>query len=42
MHPDNKITLEWVKTKDGGMALIFDGRTWKIFAQEAKTQDKTL
>ena len=41
MHPANKITLEWVKTEDGGMTLIFDSRTWKIFTQQAKAQDKT-
>jgi hypothetical protein len=42
MHsePDKKLTLEWVKAKDG-IALVFDRRTWKIFEGAARARDDT-
>jgi hypothetical protein len=39
--PDNKLTLEWMPMKDGGMALVFDAKTWNVYRDVAKSQDKT-
>jgi hypothetical protein len=38
---DRKLSLEWVKTKDGRVALVFDQGTWRVFEETAKARDKT-
>jgi hypothetical protein len=38
--PDNRLTLEWVKSADG-VALVFDPRTWKVFEEAAKAREQS-
>jgi hypothetical protein len=40
-EPKNKLTLEWVKTDDGRVALVFDARTWKVFEDAARSREQS-
>ena len=38
--PDNKLSLEWVKARDG-MALVFDNATWNVFKDVANRREQS-
>ncbi len=38
--PDNRLSLEWVKGRDG-VALVFDKRTWKVFEEAARAREQS-
>jgi len=41
MSGGNKLTVEWVKLREGARALVFDAKTWAVYEEAAKTKGKT-
>jgi hypothetical protein len=41
MSGGNKLTLEWVKLREGSRALVFDAKTWAVYEEAAKARGKT-
>ena len=41
MRDGNKLTLEWVKLREGARALVFDAKTWAVYEEAAKAKGKT-
>ena len=41
MRDGNKLTLEWVKLREGARALVFDAKTWAVYEEAARARGKT-